>query len=173
MPIYAKDIYGGGAHTLGLLLAGAGAGALASTAYLAGRSTVRGLGRVIAAAAATSGVALALFSHLRIFPIAVLLMAFVGGGVILAAASANTILQTIVDDNLRGRVASFFTMAFLGFAPIGHLVAGAVAAQFGAPATFFTNGVLCALAALWFWHRLPTLAELLRPTYKRLGIIAE
>ena len=142
MPIYAKDVYGGGPHTLGLLLAAAGAGALACMVYLAGRATIRGLGRVIAAAAATCGAALAAFAYLRIFPLALVLMALVGGGVILAAASANTILQTIVDDRLRGRIAGFFTMAFLGVAPLGNLAAGALAAAFGAPATLARNGLV-------------------------------
>ena len=173
MPIYAKDIYGGDAHTLGLLLSAAGAGALACTAYLAGRTSVRGLGRVIAGSAAISGLALGTFAYLRVFPIAVVLMALVGGGVILAAASANTILQTIVDDRLRGRVAGFFMMAFLGVAPLGNLAAGALAARFGAPATFLGNGLLCVLAALWFWRCLPALGDLLRPTYRRLGIITD
>src|SRR4029079_17838444 len=140
MPIYAKDIYGGDAHTLGLLLSAAGAGALACTAYLAGRSTVRGLGRIISGAALTSVLALAAFAYLRVFPLAIVVMVLVGGGLILATASANTILQTIVDDRLRGRVAGFFMMAFLGVAPVGNLAAGALAAAFGAPATFLGNG---------------------------------
>ena len=121
----------------------------------------------------TSGLALAVFAYLRVFPLAILVMVLVGGGLILATASANTILQTIVDDRLRGRVAGFFMMAFLGVAPVGNLAAGALAAAFGAPATFLGNGVLCVLAALWFWRSLPTLAGLLRPTYKRLGIITD
>ena len=132
MPVYAKDIFGGGPHTLGYLLSAAGLGALVSTAYLAGRATVRGLGRVIMFAAATSGVALAAFAYMRIYPIALLLMVLVGGGTILAAASANTILQTIVDDRLRGRVASFYTLAFLGVAPLGNLAAGAIAGRWHA-----------------------------------------
>ena len=78
-------------------------------------------------------------------------MTLVGGGVILAAASTNTILQTIVEDRLRGRVLGFFTMAFLGVAPLGNLAAGALARQFGAPATFAFNGLVCAAAGLWFW----------------------
>jgi predicted MFS family arabinose efflux permease len=105
MPVYAKDIYGGGPHTLGYLLSAAGVGALVSTLHLAHRATVRGLGRVIMFAVATSGAALAAFAYIRIYPLALLLMVLVGGGTILAAASTNTILQTIVDDRLRGRVA--------------------------------------------------------------------
>jgi len=173
MPIYAARIFGGGAHTLGFLLSAAGAGALASTAYLASRHTIRGLGRVIAASAAMAGFALIAFSHLTVLPAALVLMALVGGGVILAAASANTIIQTIVEDRMRGRVAGFYTMAFLGVAPIGNLVAGALARGIGVETTFALNGGLCTLAALWFWRRLPKLAAILRPTYVRLGIIAE
>ena len=173
MPVFAKDLYGGGPGTLGMLLSAAGAGALSCMVYLAGRSTIRGLGRVIALAAATSGAALAAFSHLRIFPLALVLLALVGGGLMLAAASVNTILQTIVEDRLRGRVASYFTMAFLGVAPLGNLAAGALAAAIGAPAALLANGLACVLAALCFWRRLPALTHMLRPTYRRLGIIAE
>jgi MFS family permease len=172
MPVYAKDIYGGGPQTLGFLLAAAGAGALGSTLYLAGRATVRGLGRVIAAAALTCGLALAAFSYLSFFPLALVLMFAVGGGVILAAASVNTILQTIVPDPLRGRVAGFFTLAFLGMAPLGNLSAGALANAVGVQATFALNGLFAAAAALLFWRALPTLRELMRSTYLRLGIIA-
>lgn len=171
MPIYAKDVYGGGPHTLGFLLAAAGGGALLSTGYLAGRDNIRGLMPVIALAAATSGVALAAFAYLRIFPLAFALMVAVGGGVILAAASANTILQTIVDDRLRGRVAGFYTLAFLGVAPLGNLAAGALAEQFSAQATFAINGVVAALAAAWFWRRMPAIRAALRPAYQKLGIL--
>jgi MFS family permease len=173
MPIYAKDVYGGGPDTLGLLLASAGAGALCSMLYLASRTSIRGLGRVIALAALTAGVALAGFSFLRIFPLALLFMALVGAGVILSAASANTILQTIVDDRMRGRVSAYYTMAFLGVAPLGNLAAGAIAAAVGAPLTLFINGIACGVAAAWFWHRRPAFAELIRPTYRRLGIIPD
>jgi MFS family permease len=172
MPVYAKDIYGGGPQTLGFLLAAAGAGALASTLYLASRATVRGLGRVIAAAAMTCGVALAAFAYLSYLPLALVLMFAVGGGLILTAASVNTILQTIVPDPLRGRVAGFFTLAFLGMAPLGNLAAGALANALGAQATFALNGLIATAAAVWFWRALPTLRELMRSTYLRLGIIA-
>jgi MFS family permease len=173
MPIYAKDIYGGGPQTLGWLLSAAGAGALASTFYLAGRDTIVGLGRVIALATVAAGLALAAFAFLRVFAVGVLLMTLVGGGVILAASSTNTVLQTIVEDRLRGRVLGFFTMAFLGVAPLGNLAAGALARQFGAPATFAFNGLVCAAAGLWFWSRLPTLTAAMQPTYKRLGLVSD
>jgi MFS family permease len=170
MPVYAKDIYGGGPHTLGYLLSAAGFGALVSTAYLAGRATVRGLGRVILWAAATSGFALTAFAYMRVYPLALLLMVLDGGGAILAAASANSILQTIVDDRLRGRVASFYTLAFLGVAPLGNLAAGAIAGVLGTPFTFALNGILAMLAAAWFRRRLPMVRDVLRPIYEQLGV---
>ena len=170
MPVYAKDIFGGGPHTLGWLLSAAGFGALVSTAYLASRATVRGLGRVIVFAAATSGAALAAFAYMRLYPLALGLMVLVGGGTILAAASANTILQTIVEDRLRGRVASFYTLAFLGVAPLGNLAAGAIAGALGAPVAFAVNGVLALLAAWWYRSRLPMIRDVLRPIYEQLGV---
>jgi MFS family permease len=171
MPIFAKDVYGGGPHTLGFLLAAAGSGALISTAYLASRENIRGLGRVIAVSATICGGALAAFAYMNVFAIALLLMVVVGGGVILAAASANTILQTIVEDHLRGRVAGFYTLAFLGVAPLGNLAAGALAERFSAPAAFAINGAIAMLAAGWFWRYLPTIRGALRSTYQRLGIM--
>jgi MFS family permease len=173
MPIYAKDIYAGGPHTLGYLLSAAGVGALASTIYLARRETIVGLGRVIALAAVAAGAALASFAFLRLLPVGIALMTFVGGGMILAAASTNTVLQTIVEDRLRGRVLGFFTMAFLGLAPLGNLAAGALARAFGAPVTFAINGVVCMAAGLWLLRRLPALTRAMQPTYKRLGLVAD
>ena len=172
MPIFAKDVYGGGPHTLGFFLAAAGAGALMSTAYLASRENVRGLGRVIAVSAMISGAALAAFAYISVFAVALVMMVAVGGGVILAAASANTILQTIVEDHLRGRVAGFYTLAFLGIAPLGNLAAGALADQLSAPMTFAINGIIAMLAACWFWRYLPTIRGALGSTYQRLGIVS-
>jgi MFS family permease len=121
-------------------------------------------------AAAVAGFAMAAFAYLRVLPVALVLMVAMGGGVILAAASSNTILQTIVDDRLRGRVAGFYTLAFLGIAPLGNLAAGAVAERLSAPATFAINGVAAMLAAAWFWRRLPEIRAALRPAYEKLGI---
>jgi MFS family permease len=163
LPVYAKDIFGAGPQALGFLMAAAGVGALASTLYLASREAVRGLGRVIAMAAGTCGLALVAFSHLTAFPLALALMVLVGGGVILAAAGVNTILQTIVEDRMRGRLAGFFSLAFLGVAPLGSLAAGALAGAFGAPAAFAINGVIAAAAGYWFWRSLPALRLVLRP----------
>jgi MFS family permease len=173
MPIYAKVHFAGGPQTLGFLLAAAGAGALIAMVWLAGRPSVRGLGRVIGGAALASGTALAAFSHLEVFPVALALMVPIGGGVTLAAASSNTILQTIVDDALRGRVAGFYTLAFLGVAPLGHIAAGSIAQAIGVQNAFLLNGVVCAAGALAFLRLLPSLAAQIRPIYRRLGILPE
>lgn len=170
MPVYAKDIFGGGPHTLGYLLSAAGLGALLSTLYLARRASVRGLGMVIAVSAGISGAALALFSYMSVLSIALVLILLVGAGVILAAASCNTILQTIVEDRLRGRLASFYTLAFLGVAPLGNLAAGAIAGAIGTRFTFALNGVLAMLAAVWYYRRLPGVRRVLHPMYEELGV---
>jgi MFS family permease len=170
MPVYAKDVFGGGPSTLGLLLASAGAGALACTAYLASRSSIAGLGTVIAFAAGTAGVALAAFSYLTVLPLALPLMFAVGGGVILAAASTNTILQTIVPDALRGRVAGFYVMAFLGVSPLGQLAAGALAKAFGVQATFLANGVIALAGSVWFARTVPAMHAIVQPMYVGRGV---
>jgi len=170
MPIYAKDVYGGGPSTLGLLLSSAGLGALSCMLYLAGRSSVRGLGKVIGRAAFVCALALAAFAYLKLLPLGMALLTLVGGGMILAAASANVILQTITDDRLRGRVASFYTLAFMGVSPLGNLAAGALAGHLGAPATFVLNGALCTIAAVWYWRALPRLQEGMESAYRRLGV---
>jgi MFS family permease len=171
MPVYAKDIYGGGPGTLGLLLSTAGAGALLATLYLAGRRSVVGLGDVIVGAAAVSGLALAGFAYLTWLPAALPMAFLFGGGVILAVASSNTILQTIVEDRLRGRVAGFYMLAFLGVAPLGNLAAGAIAARIGVPATFLLNGLIAFTGALVFMRRLPSLRKAMRPVYEKLGLL--
>jgi len=171
MPVYAKDVYGGGPGTLGVLLSTAGAGALVATLYLAGRRTVVGLGNVIVGAAAVSGLALAAFAYLAWLPAALPMAFLFGGGVILAVAASNTILQTIVEDRLRGRVAGFYMLAFLGVAPLGNLAAGAISARVGVPATFLVNGLVAFAAALVFMRRLPALRRAMRPVYEKLGLL--
>jgi MFS family permease len=171
MPVYAKDVLHGGPQALGALLSAAGAGALCSTLYLARRESIVGLGGVIVAAALSAGAALAALGALHSLPLALALMVVAGGGVILAAAASNTILQTIVSDELRGRVAGFYTLAFLGVAPLGNLAAGALAQAIGVPGTFVVNGLACAAIALVFLRRLPALKAAMRPVYVRLGLL--
>lgn len=173
MPVFARDVLGGGPNTLGFLMAAGGVGALAGALYLASRTTVRGLGKLIASTAVVTGVGLAAFSESRSPWLSYLLMSVVGFGMIVLAASSNTVLQTVVDDDKRGRVMSLFVMAFLGMSPFGNLLAGALADRIGAPATVLLGGLACIAGGLEFMRRLPRLREMVRPIYVRMGIIPE
>jgi MFS family permease len=173
LPVVATEVLGGGPRTLGVLMAAVGFGALAGALHLASRSTVLGLGRVIAGAATLFGVSLILLAFANSIYVAVPLLACAGFGMMTQMASSNTVLQTVVDDDKRGRVMSFYTMAFMGTAPFGSLLLGAVADRFGAPAAMAGGGVACVLAAALFSRRLPVLRQLVRPIYVGRGILPE
>jgi MFS family permease len=173
MPVFAKEILHGGSHTFGFLMAASGLGALTGAIYLASKKSVLGLERIIPLSAGVFGIGLIAFSLSRFFPLSLSLMVITGLGMMLQLASSNTILQTIVDDDKRGRVMSFYTMAFIGTAPFGSLMAGALANILGAPNTLIIGGVLCVLGALIFANKLPALKKMMRPIYVRLGIISE
>jgi MFS family permease len=173
MPVIAVRLLGGGAHTLGFLMAASGLGALCGALSLAARRTVLGLGRAIPAAAAAFGAGLMALSLSRSFWLSLLVMPVIGAGMMVQMASSNTILQTIVDEEKRGRVMSFYAMAFVGMAPFGSLAAGAAAQRFGTPLTLRVGGAVCVLGAIAFLTRLPTLRRAVRPIYVRLGIIPE
>jgi MFS family permease len=153
MPVYAREIYGGDARTLGLLLGCAGGGALAGTIYLAARRSLDGLVRVIGLAPVITGVALVVFAFSRSLWLAAPALVAAGFGVISTVASGNTLIQSRVRDDLRGRVMSIFTMAFLGVAPLGSLAAGALASAVGAPWTLTLGGLCCLAAGLDFRRR--------------------
>jgi MFS family permease len=173
MPIFAGKVLHGGPHTLGFLMSAAGMGALAGAVVLARRESVVGLGRIIPLTAGLFGLALACFSLSRWLWLSLLLMILTGYGFMQQMASSNTILQTIVEEDKRGRVMSFYSMAFQGAAPFGSLMAGAVASRIGAPRTLAIGGCLCVLGAVWFSRQLPRLRAVIRPIYLRLGIISE
>jgi MFS family permease len=173
MPIFAAQILHGGASTLGFLSSAAGIGALAGAVVLASRKTVLGLGRWIPVSCAAFGLALIAFSWSRWLALSILLLAVAGLGMITQMASSNTILQTVVDDEWRGRVMSFYTMAFIGMTPFGSLLAGALASRIGAPFTVMLGGIICLLAAAAFARRLPEIRRLVRPVYRARGIIPE
>jgi MFS family permease len=172
LPIFAANILHGGAHTLGFLMGAMGVGALISAYQLATRKTVLGLGRVIAFTSALFGVALVGFALSHWLWLSLILMLVTGYGIMQQMASSNTILQTIVDEDVRGRVMSFYVMAFAGTAPFGSLAAGFVAQWIGAPATLVIGGIFCVAGAIWFQRRLPRIRNDVRPIYERLGIIA-
>jgi len=173
LPVFARDILHGDAHTYGFLASASGMGALAGAIYLASRTSVRGLGRVIAWGGVLFGAALAAFAFTHVLWLALVALFAAGFGMMVQNASANTILQTIVHDDKRGRVMSFYALAVLGVAPFGSLIAGSVAAKAGAPWTIFGGGLACIAAALVFWRRLPVIRTLVRPIYVQKGIIPE
>lgn len=173
MPVFAKDILGGGPHTLGFLMGAVGTGALAGALYLASRKSVIGLGKVITFAAATFGVGLILFSLSRHLWLSMALLFFVGMGMMMQMAASNTILQTIVDDDKRGRVMSFYAMAFFGMVPLGSLMAGSLGSKIGTAPTVMVGGICCVIGALFFLYRLPALRKLVRPIYREKGILPE
>ncbi|MFA5915053.1 MAG: MFS transporter [Burkholderiales bacterium] len=170
MPIFAGEVFGGDSRTLGLLISGAGLGAFAGTAYLAGRTSLRGLSRIIIAASFSAGLGLMLFSQSRLLWLSLILMLPIGFGLIVTATSTNTILQTIADEDKRGRIVAIYGMCFLGAAPIGNFVAGSVASRIGAPSTLLVFGALCCLAALAFALRREEWRAAIRPVYRRLGV---
>ena len=171
MPAIAATVLHGGPHTLGFLMTAAGVGALAGAVYLASRTSVLGLGRAIVVATVTFGAALVAFSFSRILWLSLLLLPFVGGGMMVEMAATNTIVQTIVADEMRGRVMAFYAMAFLGTAPLGSLMAGLVAAHIGPMRTIMIGGVACIIGGVIFAFRLPTLRAHVRPIYIERGIL--
>jgi MFS family permease len=173
MPVFAGKILHGGPHTFGFLMAAAGTGALTGAIYLASRKSVLGLGRIIPLSTATFGFGLIAFSLSRTLWLSLPLMFVTGLGMMTQMVACNTIIQTIVDDDKRGRTMSIYVMAFIGTAPFGSLIAGSLASTIGAPNTLLIGGALCVLAAAAFARKLPVIRKNIRPIYAKLGIIPE
>ncbi len=171
MPVFARDLLHGSSHTFGFLMGAAGIGALIGAIYLASRKTVAGLGGVIAIAACVFGIGLVAFSLSKILWISLLLMVFTGFGMMIQMAASNTVLQTIADEAKRGRVMSFYTVAFMGMTPFGSLLAGWLASWLGVRDTVFISGVSCLIGAAIFSSRLPALQKMVRPIYEGKGVI--
>lgn len=171
MPIFAKDILQGGPDALGFLMGSTGIGALVGALYLASKRTVRGLIRLIPFAALVFGFGLIIFSFSHIYFLSLVVLLFIGIGQMIQMAASNTILQTIVEDDKRGRIMSFYTMAFMGLTPVGSLLAGILAGIIGAPWTVCTGGIACMIGAVLFFKKLPVLREMIRPIYRHLGIL--
>jgi MFS family permease len=171
MPVFVRKILGGGPHTFGFLVTAAGIGALTGSVYLASKKNVLGLVRILPLAAATFGFGLIAFSLSRQLWLSLPLMFITGLGMITQIAACNTIIQTIVDDDKRGRVMSLYVMSFIGTAPFGSLLAGFIASHIGAPKTLIAGGVLCVLCAVLFARKLPDLRKSIRPIYVKLGIL--
>jgi MFS family permease len=170
MPVLVREVYAGGPDAMGILVGSAGVGAVCGTLFLASRTNVRGLVRLIACASIAAGAALAAMSWAGGIAVAVPLLAIVGFGILTTSVSVNMILQTIVDDDKRGRVMSLYTAAFLGMSPVGSIVAGALADRIGVAATLTACGTCCAVAGLYLAQRRAEIAAHVRPIYDRLGL---
>ncbi|HEY2369033.1 MAG TPA: MFS transporter [Polyangiaceae bacterium] len=150
MPIFAKEVLHGGAHTLGVLTGATGVGAIAGALWLASRRDSSNLERVITLAGTTFGLGLVAFSRSGTLALSLAVLVAVGAGMMITMAAVNTRIQTLVEEDKRGRVMSFFTMAFFGMAPFGALAAGALAAKIGAPTTVTWGGIATLLAVVLF-----------------------
>ncbi|HEX9395718.1 MAG TPA: MFS transporter [Burkholderiales bacterium] len=170
MPWFAREAFHGDSSTLGLLLGAAGFGAVTGMAYLALRPSVRGLLRVIGWSAAIGGAALVVFALSKTLWTALPALLFIGMGLILTAASTNTVLQSIVPDELRGRVAALYVMSFIGVAPLGALATGWLAQHAGPPATLAGCGLAALAAAGAYAAALPAIRREIRPLYEKIGI---
>ncbi|MHB8897540.1 MAG: MFS transporter [Thermoguttaceae bacterium] len=155
------------------MVSSAGAGALGGAFYLAARRSVRGLGRVIAWAPTVFGAGLIALGASRWLWLTLVVMPVIGLGLMVQMASTNTVLQTIVDDDKRGRVMSLYAMAFAGMVPLGSLLAGLLTHFVGAPTTVILGGCCCIVGSLAFARQLPAMRRLIRPIYVRQGIITE
>jgi MFS family permease len=171
MPIFAARVLHGGPHTLGFLMGAMGVGALVSALSLAARKSVLGLVRMIPIAAAVFGLGLIGFGLSRVFWLSMIMVLIAGMGMMQGMAGSNTIIQTIVSEDKRGRVMSYYTMAFVGMAPFGSLLAGTLAHAVGAPWTVIANGSAVLLGAAWFATQLPAVRREIRPIYREMGIL--
>jgi MFS family permease len=171
VPIFADKILQGNAQTLGFLMAASGIGAVCGGIYLASRTTVVGLGRLIAFGPTVLGVGIIIFALSRFLPLSLFAMLAIGLGTILQIDAGNTVLQTIVDDDKRGRVMSLYTMSFLGVVPFGNLLGGFLANSIGPTVTLIIAGSSCLVGSLLFARQLPALRGIVREIYERKGII--
>ncbi|HEY6445067.1 MAG TPA: MFS transporter [Acidobacteriaceae bacterium] len=172
MPVFAGSVLHGGPHTLGFLMGAAGAGALVSALSLVLRRSVRGLTKMIPFSAVVFGAGLVAFGSSRWLWLSLVLLLFVGFGMMQGMTASNTIIQTLSPEDKRGRVMSYYMAAFVGMAPFGSLLAGSMANWIGAPRTVMVTGSCCIAGGLWFWSRLPAIRREMRPIYEKLGIIA-
>ncbi len=171
LPAYAKEILHGGADTLGFLMSALGAGALLGALYMAGRKSVLGLGRIISMDAVIMGLAIIAASFSSHMALSLVLFFFGGLSMILSVASINTMIQTIVDEDKRGRVMSFYSVALMGTMPIGNLLAGSVASGIGVPYTMLIGGSITVISGVLFQLNRKSLRKFVHPIYVNKGIL--
>jgi len=170
MPVFAKEILHGGSHTFGFLIGASGLGALTGALYLASRRNALGLFRIIPLASGIFGLGLIALSFSKLFLLSLVLMVIVGLGMMLQMASSNTILQTITDDDKRGRVMSFYTMAFMGTAPFGSILAGGLAKVIGVSNTILIGGISIIAGAAVFAYKLPKLNKMVHSIFVKMNL---
>ncbi|WP_433971660.1 MFS transporter [Tunturiibacter lichenicola] len=173
MPIFASQVLHGDPHTLGYLTGASGVGALISALSLALRKSVRGLTTMIQIAAIMFGSGLILFGLSRHLALSLFLMLVVGFGMMQGLAASNTVIQTLAPEDKRGRVMSYYTMAFVGMTPFGSLLAGALAHRFGAPHAVMITGAFCLVGAAWYTTQLRSIRAVMRPIYIEMGILKD
>ncbi len=171
LPVYARDVLHGGASTLGFLTTGIGIGALVGAIYLASRKNVLGLGKIIIVAAFLFGMGLILSSFTDVLWLTLLTMALTGFGMVSMMAASNTFLQTIADDDKRGRVMSLYVMAFMGLSPFGSLLYGGLANIIGAPLTYLIGGALSIIGAAVFAWKFSSVRSQVHEVYIKKGIL--
>jgi MFS family permease len=171
LPIFAGQVLHGGPHTLGFLTGASGIGALVSAISLALRRSVRGLTTMIQISALMFGGGLILFGLSHTLWLSLIFMLITGFGMMQGLAASNTVIQTLVPEDKRSRVMSYYTMAFVGMAPFGSLLAGWMAHHIGAPHTVMLTGAACVLGAIWFTTQLRLVRNVMRPIYLEMGII--
>ncbi|MCL2760119.1 MAG: MFS transporter [Desulfuromonadales bacterium] len=173
IPAFAKTVLHGNAHTYGTLMASAGFGSLLGTLFLASRKNVIGLGKGIMKGVAVFGLSIALFAVSKNYYLSLGALAFAGFGAMTTVASSNTLIQTIVEEDKRGRVMSLFAMSFMGMTPFGNLAAGFLAKMLGIQYTVLLGAAACLVVAVFFARQLPYLRESVKPIYIKLGLITE
>ena len=173
LPVFAREIFAGGPETLGLIVSLSGVGAFLGAVHLAARKTIIGLGRMIGVSAAGFGAALMIFGVMTDIHFALAAAFLLGLTMILSFGASNMVLQTLVDDDKRGRVMSLYGMALIGMAPIGSLLSGFLAGKIGPEGTFVWGGLGCIIAAFVYWRDLPRFRKHVRPVYAQKGIFPE
>jgi MFS family permease len=171
LPIFAGQVFHGGPYTLGWLTAASGLGALISALSLAFRKSVVGLTRMIQVSSATLGLALILFGISHWLILSLLFMGFAGFGMMQSASASNTVMQTLVPEDKRARIISYYAMAYFGSAPIGSLLAGVLAQRIGASNTIIITGTFCLLGSVWFSLQMPKIRRVMRPIYQEMGFL--
>ncbi|NTV28458.1 MAG: MFS transporter [Candidatus Omnitrophica bacterium] len=173
LPIFVREIYHGGSRAFGFVTSMSGVGALLGSLYLAGRRTVLGLGRMVGWATVGFGTGLVLFGIVNNTYVAGVVAFFLGLAMILAIGSTNMVLQTVVEEDKRGRVMSLYGAALVGLTPVGSIIAGASAGQVGLEQTVLAGGLVCLVTAVVYWRHYPSFRTQLRAVYVKKGILTE